>query len=407
MKHNKKQCLFLVISVFVLVTDQLYASLSLWKKPIVAMAAMSTAVIAGYQYNELRPQVKFPEIEEAFKDVKIAPNFNIPLIDHHCGWLLKEEMTNFFTKIKEFALEDKSLEGVSMHHVDKAVTYIVMDRMNRITARNVLVCKDDQSVNDYLTANQTVLERKLELNPQLKKYNAYHEASHCLVRILKPVDSIITQLSLVPQGMYGGINIVVPSCKRAVKHSVKYASCVHNQKILNTKHSIMCDLAGGIGEEILNGEKLSFEEFITSPKYKTIGSVGLVGTDIHNAAMEAKYYCMYKDFILVSNYQEELVLSEYSNSKDLHEEIYTLLEECYEEAYKLLSENKDVLDKVVALTLEQGITSGEEIYTLVGKTRPKFDFEMTGVERAQKEVVDLINWTSNRMAFYELNHSQV
>jgi len=54
MKYAKKQYSFLLIRVFALVTDQLYANLHVCKKQIIAMAAMSTAVIVGYQYNESR-----------------------------------------------------------------------------------------------------------------------------------------------------------------------------------------------------------------------------------------------------------------------------------------------------------------------------------------------------------------
>lgn len=83
-----------------------------------------------------------------------------------------------------------------------------------------------------------------------------------------------------------------------------------------------------------------------------------------------------------------------------------LIEECYEEAYEILNAHKDNLDAIVIHTLKKEVTSGDEIYKLVGVQRPRYYFELTPVERMQSDLTRWLAWTYKRMSFYERNHPQ-
>ena len=60
-----------------------------------------------------------------------------------------------------------------------------------------------------------------------------------------------------------------------------------------------------------------------------------------------------------------------------------------------------VLDKIVKETLEQGVISGDKVYKLAGKQRPKYDFEMSSTEKVVKSLSAWLSWTFNRMVLYD------
>lgn len=169
----------------------------------------------------------------------------------------------------------------------------------------------------------------------------------------------------------------------------------------------MVFLAGGIGMQLLEGEKLSFKDFLTSAQKFGIGDQDIVGSDLWHVCTIAEYYSKYKDFKRIWKYQEDLEPYAIPNDEKLLEDINILIEECYEEAYAILQANKDKLDVIVRGTLDKGVSSGDEIYTLVGAQRPKYYFELTPFQTMQRDFTCWLAWTYKRMSFYERNHPQI
>ncbi|MBP6870324.1 hypothetical protein KBC04_05550 [Candidatus Babeliales bacterium] len=337
-------------------------------------------------------------LRNQFKGVQLSSDFNFPLIAHYINGTSDEREVQFIQKIYEFA--DKNHEhAISMNSVDRAFMHIVVDQKSRAMGRQNYQIYDDQALDELFIKTQIELQQKYELDPRLKRAHAYHEATHALVFSLKASDLAVAQLSLVPQGLLFGVNGMLPLSKRILANpSIQDRSYLIDQKKAYAKNKIMSFLAGGIGHELYEDEKLSFQDFIQSPKYQVE-----IALDMHMALQEATYYVQFKNFSLVSMYQEELEPYPLLNQEELQKEVMSFLEECYEETYRFVALKKDILDKIVEGTLHEGVTSGDKIYALVGAKRQKYDFELTASDKIAQALIAWLSWTHKRMAFYDRN----
>jgi len=364
------------------------------------------STIEGLRFSQLTSQGQvIAYLQDSFKRDMLADDFNFPLIAHFVFGFSDKEYDTFIRKIREYAHKDNS-RTITMHYVDKAFVYINIDKINRIMGRRILDEFGEDIFIKMLRMNQIELEELHNSDSRLKLSLAYHEAAHALMCILRPIGLNVSQLSLKPKGLVAGANITKPQFIPPTQTSVYNISQTVDAKLENTKNNIMQLLAGGIGEEILDGKKLSLKDFIVEYSETGMGDRFSEGTDIFNVYAAAEYYCNFKNCNYVSEYQEELEPYLLPNQEELEIEMTALIEECYNEAYQILSMNRVILDKIVKRTLQEGFTSGEKLYEIAGVKRPKYEFEMNSEEKIAKNIADLISWTHKRITFYERNSPQ-
>ena len=368
--------------------------------------------IEGLAFSQLtsdRQRIKF--LQNEFKGSQLSADFNIPLISHFTVNLPSNQQIQFIEQIHKFARNDTSKNDtskiISMDVVDRALAHTILDGLSRQILQSAFGVSDKKSLDDLTVVSQIQVEERLLRNPQDKISFAYHESAHALMYILKGRYLIISQLSLKPQGVLGGAFIGMPQKAIGVNSSIQAKSYAIDEKLVDAKNKIMAFLAGGIGQELFNGEKLSFREFITSPKYREIGTPQLAGSDMNIVIQEAFYYCQFKNFSFVSMHQEDLEPHVLLSQEELQKQSFDFAEECYEEAYAILKANKDILDKIVTKTLKEGVTGGDKLYKIAGITRPKYEHELTLSEKVIQNIVNWLSWTHKRMAFYDRNHPQV
>lgn len=338
----------------------------------------------------------------------VATDFNDSLIVHY----LVSAQTNdqqydlFVKKLHEYARQDRS-ETITMSHVDKAFAYMVIDEVNQAMGRSI-IGRDDQDAVDWLLwsikIKGIIMRNIFGMDHKKQLETAWHEAAHALQAACAEKLSTVSQLSVEPQGLAGGAFIAVPQCKPKIVHSAKDFFHGHQEKLDRVKSKIKIALAGGVGEMILEDKKLSFSEF--EKRYEGIGNPNLVGSDIWQIVQELKYLYLYKDLTVVADFEKELEPYARPSQAEFQEYADALLEECYEETYANLYANKPMLDQIVKEALKHGVISGDRIYELAGKKRPKYDFEMSATEKVVKALANWLSWTFNRMAFYNRHGEQ-
>ena len=361
--------------------------------------------IEGLAYEQLTThaqRVKY--LESEFKGYKLSDDCNFGIIVHFMNNLPIEDHNDFFIKVKEFVDEEKS-SILSMHHFDKIFVFMTIFKISRIMLGSLYPSADIQTLDAMIKENESAQIAICEFDHNEKLSTAYHEAGHALMFALQPFDQILTQLTLSPQGMVGGA--FLSASQYLLYSSISVQSAQHDDMLAQSKNKIMCFLAGGIGLQLLKGEKLTFQEFINLAETLGMGSEDITESDWWYICQAAIYYCQHKDFKLVSIHQEDLEPSDMPNNEELLTEINVLIEECYEEACAILQAHKDALDAIVVGTLEKGVTSGDDIYKLAGVQRPKYYFELTPMETMQRDFTRWLVWTSKRMNFYERNHPQL
>lgn len=204
------------------------------------------------------------------------------------------------------------------------------------------------SQKDLFEAVEVVIAGKEKkdrvLSKEEKQTVAYHEVGHALVTALKKDSEPVQKITIVPRTM-GSLGYVMQ-----VPEEEKY---LQNKDELMTR--LVTLVAGRAAEEIVFGKV-------------TTGAAN----DIEKATKIAKamitQYGMSERFGLMNlatvddpylNGNARLDCSD-ETAAQIDEEVKNMLKECYEEAKQLLTENRDVLDKIAHYLYDHETITGKE-----------------------------------------------
>lgn len=216
--------------------------------------------------------------------------------------------------------------------------------------------KDNVELADFDFARDKILmgaERKsLVISDEEKRNTAYHEAGHALVARLLPGSDPIHKVTIIPRGRALGLTQQLPVDE---KHT-------YPKKFLLTNITIL--LAGRAAEE------LTLNDFTTG-----------AGNDIERATHIArKMVCEWgmSDVLGPLSYggkEEQIFLGrEFATHKDyseetarrIDEEISAIVTGCYENAKKILLDNKDTLNRLASELLEKEVLNTAELDAIIG-----------------------------------------
>lgn len=205
---------------------------------------------------------------------------------------------------------------------------------------------------DFLDAVDRViggLEKKNKIiTKKEKKTIAYHEAGHATVSWLLEHASPLVKVTIVPRGQSLGAAWYLPE-----------------ERQLNTTNQILDEMCAALGgraaeevafEEISTGA-LSDLEKVTKQAYAMVSMYGL-----NKVIGNLSYY----DSSGSSDYNFTKPYSE-KTSEIIDQEVKKIIEEQYIRAKKLLSDNRDKLDKLAAQLLEKEVIFKENLQEIFGK----------------------------------------
>lgn len=191
------------------------------------------------------------------------------------------------------------------------------------------------------------------MSEQERKIVSYHEVGHALISALQKNSEPVQKITIVPRTM-GALGYVM--------------HVPEEEKFLNTEaelHDMLVGLLGGRA-----AEELVFDTVTTG-----------ASNDIEKATDIARsmitQYGMSKRFGLVGL---ETVESQYLDGRKslncsdvtaaaVDEEVMNILKACYEEAKKLLEENREIMDKIAAHLIEKETITGKEFMAIYRKEK--------------------------------------
>jgi cell division protease FtsH len=193
------------------------------------------------------------------------------------------------------------------------------------------------------------LRRPIVLGPDEKRLIAYHESGHALMGLLIPGADPVKKLTIVPRGLSLGSTYSQPIDDR------------YNYPEAYLRGRIALALGGRAAEEVAYGAVTTGAEsdlqqvnqvarsmvvrFGMSPK---LGPINLIQPG---------------DGATAEHFSEE-------TARLLDEEVRRIVEECHQEAVRLLTENRDRLDRLAAAVLKKDTLDQDEIYDAAGISRP-------------------------------------
>ncbi len=184
-----------------------------------------------------------------------------------------------------------------------------------------------------------------------KEITAYHESGHAILFHVLPHVGPVYSVSIIPTGL-GAAGYTMPLPER--------------DEIFNTRgrmlESIMVDLGGRIAEEII------FDDITTgaSQDIKTATSTAraMVTKYGMSSRMGLISYDNDSDEVFIgANYEKMRSYSE-RTADEIDAEVKAIVDNCYEEARKIIMEHRRVLDECAALLLEKEKITREEFEAL-------------------------------------------
>lgn len=247
------------------------------------------------------------------------------------------------------------------------------DLANMINEAAILAVKNGRtamSQKDLFEAVEVVLVGKEKkdriLSKEERRIVSYHEVGHALVSALQKDSEPVQKITIVPRTM-GALGYVM--------------HVPEEEKYLNTKKELEAMLVGALGGRA--AEELVFDTVTTG-----------ASNDIEQATRIARamvtQYGMSEKFGLIGlSAQEDQYLTGRmamscadATEAEVDAEVMRILKDSYDEAKRLLSDNRKVMDDIAAFLIEKETITGKEFMKIFRKSKglPEPDADENKVE---------------------------
>ena len=254
--------------------------------------------------------------------------------------------------LKVHAKDVKMDETVDLDAIALATSGAVgSDLANMINEAAINAVKEKRSyVNqkDLFEAVEQVLVGKEKkdrvMNKEERRIVSYHEVGHALISAVQKNSEPVQKITIVPRTM-GALGYVM--------------QVPEEEKFLNTKaelHEMIVGLLGGRA-----AEELKFDTVTTGASNDIEKATAIARNMVTQYGMSEKFGLMGLATV-ESQYLEGRSVLNCSDvtAAAVDEEVRKILEQCYEEAKKILSDNLDEMDKIAAYLIERETITGKE-----------------------------------------------
>jgi cell division protease FtsH len=187
-----------------------------------------------------------------------------------------------------------------------------------------------------------------------KRLIAYHEIGHAIIGTLVKDHDPVQKVTLVPRGQARGLTWFSPSEEQ---------SLISRSQILAR---IMGALGGRAAEEVVFGDAEVTTgagndlQQVTSMARQMVTRFGM--SDLGPLSLEGQSSEVFlgRDLMVRSEYSEEIAAR-------IDAQVRSIVEHCYDEARRLIRENRMVIDRLVDLLIDKETINGEELRQIVAE----------------------------------------
>ena len=278
----------------------------------------------------------------------------------------KPDLKGRIDTLKVHSKDVKMDETVDLEAIALATSGAVgSDLANMINEAAINAVKHGRRVvsqSDLFEAVEVVLVGKEKkdriMNAEERRIVSYHEVGHALVSALQKDAEPVQKITIVPRTM-GALGYVMQTPEE--------------EKYLNTKKELDAMLTGLLAGRA--AEEIVFDTVTTGASNDIERATKLARAMITQYGMSEHFGLMglesvehrYLDGRAVMNCGE-------ATAAEIDQEVMQMLKNAYEEAKRLLSENREALDKIAAFLIEKETITGKEfmdIFHKVTKTEEK------------------------------------
>jgi len=178
-----------------------------------------------------------------------------------------------------------------------------------------------------------------------KRLVAYHEAGHAVVAKMLPNADPVHQVSIVPRGQAGGYTLTLP---KEDKNYISRGELMDEITMLLggrvAEHLVLHDISTGASNDLKRASQIA-RKMVT--EYGMSEELGPISYNDHEEVF------LGRDYAQTRNYSEEV-------ASRIDEEIRKIVQEAYNKAEKLLTENMNRLHRVAEALLEKEKLEADE-----------------------------------------------
>jgi cell division protease FtsH len=183
-----------------------------------------------------------------------------------------------------------------------------------------------------------------------KKTVAYHEAGHAVIGITLEDANVVQKVTIIPRGSAGGYNLMTPAV----------------EKFLETKKSLLAKitsyLGGRVAEEIVFDTVTTgaYNDFQIATKIARSMVTEYGMSDLGPVQYESGSGNVFlgRDYFKEKNFSDQV-------AHEIDSEIRHIITTCFNEATKIITENRDLLDKIAHYLIEVETLTKADIEEIV------------------------------------------
>lgn len=246
-------------------------------------------------------------------------------------------------KLREVAERTPGFSGADLSNViNEAAISAAKTGSKGITQTNLL-----NSIEKVLLGP----ERKSHvLSDKEKKITAYHEAGHALVSALIPNAEPVRKISIISRGMAAGYTLKVPSEERYFRTKSELESNI--SVALGgycAERFIFGDISTGASDDLSKASRIA-RGIVKSYGMSNLGPITF-------GEREIEVY-LDREYGETKNYSENV-------AEAIDKEVETIIKKAEQEAERIIKDNKDLIEKIVAVLMEKETIEREEFEAII------------------------------------------
>jgi cell division protease FtsH len=246
----------------------------------------------------------------------------------------------------------------------------VLNEAALLTARSGNQIIDDRALDEAIDRVSMGPQRYSKvMSPRERQMTAYHEGGHAIVAAALPHSAPVTKVTILPRGRAGGYTMVVPTEDR------NYQS----------RNELLDRLAHAMGGYAV--EEGIFHDLTTGPSSDLQQATKIARTMVTQLGMSDRVgqvsFGSSQDEVFVGMQQGQTPAYSPETGRIIDEEIRLLVDAALDEAWDIIRENRDVLDRLVAELLEKETLGENELAAIFAdvRKRPERDVWQSSQDR--------------------------
>jgi len=226
--------------------------------------------------------------------------------------------------LEEFAKQIPGFSGADIENLlNEAALLAARDN------RTMILSHDLDEAIDRVMMGPAKKSRKY--SEEEKKTVAYHEAGHAVIGIKVPGAKVVQKVTIIPRGQAGGYNLMLPD----------------KETMLTTKESLTADIIADMGGRV--AEELVFNSITTGAYGDFKNATAIARAMVTEYGMSELGPIQYEqrggNVFLGRDYMKEKNFSD-QVAHEIDSAVRHIITSCYEEAKRVITENRDLLDQI-------------------------------------------------------------